>query len=239
MMVHMGNFLFHWRNLLFPSLFISIFLTPWVVTADPKAELLMNIAGWATAIAGQAIRAATIGLAYIRRGGKNRRVYAEDLVTEGIFAHSRNPLYLGNLLIVLGAGLVANSLFFILAGLPFFLFAYLAIIMAEEDYLGRKFGRPYQEYCRDVPRLIPRLSGIGRTFAGMSFNWRRVMLKDYGTAFEWITGLALLDMKDGYLTFGHLIQEGRNPSLILLVGIAAIFFLTARILKKTRLVRAG
>ena len=45
----------------------------------------------------------TIGYEYIVRGGRQGKVYAEDLVQGGVFAHSRNPLYLGNLLIIVGS----------------------------------------------------------------------------------------------------------------------------------------
>jgi len=51
---------------------------------------------------------------------------------------AETPLYLGNLLILIGVGIAANSLPFVLFGIPFFLFAYLAIIHAEENYLGKK-----------------------------------------------------------------------------------------------------
>jgi hypothetical protein len=46
--------------------------------------------GLVVTITGQLIRGITIGLAYIIRGGKDRPVYAEDLVTEGMFNHCRN-----------------------------------------------------------------------------------------------------------------------------------------------------
>jgi protein-S-isoprenylcysteine O-methyltransferase Ste14 len=103
------------------------------------------------------VRALTIGLAYIKRGGKNRKIYAKGLVKEGIFAHCRNPLYLGNILIITGLGIVAHSFLFALIGIPLFIFLYLAIIRAEEHFLASKFGQEYIEYCRN-PQFILLLS---------------------------------------------------------------------------------
>ena len=79
----------------------------------------------------------TIGLAYIIRGGKNKKVYAEDLVTTGIFAHCRNPLYVGNILMLAGVGILSNSLLYVVIMIPFFLFVYQAIVLAEENFLTK------------------------------------------------------------------------------------------------------
>src|SRR5205814_7404454 len=94
--------------------------------------------GFLVASAGQMLRAATIGLEYIIRGGRKRQVYAEKLVQGGVFAHCRNPLYLGNFVILLGVGLASNSVLFLCIAIPFFAFAYWALIAAEENYLRNK-----------------------------------------------------------------------------------------------------
>ncbi len=78
------------------------------------------IIGLIITVSGQVIRGATIGLAYIIRGGKNKKVYAEDLVTTGIFAHCRNPLYVGNILMLAGVGVLSNSLLYVIIMIPFF-----------------------------------------------------------------------------------------------------------------------
>src|SRR6185436_5722926 len=105
MMVRIGNFLFHYRNGLFPLVFVLLFLNQRKALPDQSVAVIL---GFTIAIAGQVLRAITIGLAYIKRGGKDRQVYADDLVTDGMFSHCRNPLYVGNLLVVLGLGFIAN-----------------------------------------------------------------------------------------------------------------------------------
>ena len=96
-MVKIGNFFFKYRNWLFIIFYALLFVphVPQLFTPKNFGEhyyLYPIIIGLIITVAGQAIRGATIGLAYIIRGGKNKKVYAEDLVTTGIFAHCRNPL---------------------------------------------------------------------------------------------------------------------------------------------------
>ena len=116
-MVRLGNFLFHYRNGLFPFAYLLLF---WKSPAVFRNYLVPATLGFILAFAGQVIRAATIGLAYIVRGGRNRQVYAEGLVQEGIFAHCRNPLYVGNFLILVGVGIASNSLYFLSIVVPVF-----------------------------------------------------------------------------------------------------------------------
>src|ERR1700692_1003243 len=101
-MVKLGNFLFRNRNGIFPLFYLMLFVPSWEVFDNPVTAMII---GFSVTIIGQLIRVITIGLVYIIRGGKDRRVYAEDLVTTGIFAHCRNPLYVGNILILVGLGI--------------------------------------------------------------------------------------------------------------------------------------
>src|SRR5437762_13769418 len=98
-MVRLGNFLFRNRNGIFPLFYLLLFLPSFEVFPNPVTAM---ITGFSVTIIGQLIRVMTIGLVYIIRGGKDRRVYAEDLVVTGIFAYCRNPLYVGNILILVG-----------------------------------------------------------------------------------------------------------------------------------------
>lgn len=192
--VAIGRVLFHTRNLLFPVAFVvfALLSRPRVPFGNPRWDLALDLLGLLVAFAGQALRVAVIGLDYIQRGGKDRQIHADHLVTGGFFAHSRNPLYVGNLLIYFGLFLVLNSAAGYLIGVPFFLAAYLCITAAEEEYLTRSFGMAYEEYRRRVPRFWPRWQGLGATMKGMAFDWRRVFRKEYGTTFSWLTTLLAL-----------------------------------------------
>ena len=115
MLVGLGNFFFRYRNLLVPLAFALVLLPGPRIFDDPYLPL---IAGAGIALLGQIVRAMTIGLKYIVRGGRNRRVYAEDLVTDGIYSHTRNPMYVGNLLILAGLAVASNSWIVVLVAIP-------------------------------------------------------------------------------------------------------------------------
>lgn len=232
-MIRLGNFLFKYRNLVFPLLFVLLVSGTEPFFADRQTAQRIYLAGFVIALGGQVIRALTIGLAYIVRGGRDKKVYAKNLVTDGIFAHCRNPLYLGNLLIVSGLGVAADSSLFYFVGFPFFFLSYLAIIKAEEHYLSGKFGEEYEDYCRRVNRLLPGLSGIGTTLKSMTFNWRRLLVKEYGTTYAWTTAMILLILKNQYLLYGREIG-GRTIRIAFLSFLAVtVFYALVRFLKKT------
>lgn len=186
-MVAIGNLLFRYRNGLFPvAALLTLLLHGQPLFLNYRFALLLGIV---IVVAGQTVRALTIGLDYIVRGGKGRRVYAEGLVTTGVFAHCRNPMYVGNLLIVLGFAIAANSLPALVIVVPVFVFVYHAIVRAEEAFLLQKFGDEFRRYCTTTPRFAIRLRGLKGTFAGQEFHWRRLIVKEYGTFFAWIGGL--------------------------------------------------
>ncbi|MBK5272168.1 MAG: isoprenylcysteine carboxylmethyltransferase family protein, partial [Bacteroidia bacterium] len=181
---------------------------------------------------GQLIRGLTIGLAYIIRGGKKGKPYAEAFVTNGIFYHCRNPLYVGNILMLLGVGILANSLIYVAVVVPVFLFVYQAIILAEENFLKGKFGSVYDEYCKKVNRWWPDLKGIRKTFTDMQFNWRRWILKEHTTQFIWLVGITLILLLK-YPQVAGRDRQYRNMFLLIIPGFLLLFYLFFRYLKKT------
>ena len=226
-MIQIGNFFFKYRNLLFILLYGLLFLpspelfTEEVFHADYKTWPL--IIGLFVTVLGQAIRGATIGLAYIVRGGKDKKVYAEHLVSTGIFSHCRNPLYVGNILMLLGVGILANSLIYVAVIMPLFLFIYQAIVLAEENFLRGKFGADFDAYCARVNRWIPSLKGIGATFSSMEFNWKRWVLKEYTTQFIWLAGIALLIIR--LYQIEDVLTNSIYAVIILAIGYAIVRYL--------------
>ena len=82
------------------------------------------------------------------------------LIISGPFAYVRNPLYVGNILIYLGLGIMSFAWFPYLqiVAILFFLFQYYLIVNEEEKYLKERFKEEYKEYCAKVPPFFPRLS---------------------------------------------------------------------------------
>lgn len=235
-MIKIGNFFFKYRNWIFILFYAALFIPSWPLFSKERFGEYYYVwpiaIGLFITITGQLIRGVTIGLAYIVRGGKEGKPYAEGLVTEGIFNHCRNPLYVGNILMLLGVGILANSLIYVVIVIPVFLFVYQAIVLAEENFLRGKFGSGYNEYCKKVNRWFPNLRGIGKTLDSMHFNWRRWILKEHTTQFIWLAGIILvLLLKYPELT-GHN-EQLRNTLLIIILSLLLLLYALIRFLKKT------
>jgi protein-S-isoprenylcysteine O-methyltransferase Ste14 len=235
-MVTIGNFFVKYRNFIFIFLYLALFIpSPDLFSREVFGEkyYVFPIAlGLLVTIAGQAIRGATIGLAYIIRGGKDKKVYAEKLVTEGVFNHCRNPLYVGNILMLLGVGILANSLIYVGILIPMFLFIYQAIVLAEENFLRNKFGEQFNAYCRRVNRWVPDLRGIGRTFSGMHFNAARWIAKEHNTQFVWLLGIIFILMFM-YPQLTNNDEAFRNKILYLVVPVITLVYLYVKYLKRS------
>lgn len=234
-MIAIGNFFFKYRNNLFIFLYLLLFLpSPELFTAGafgPGYYLIPLVLGLAITFSGEILRGMTIGLAYIIRGGRDKKVYAEKLVTEGLFSHCRNPLYVGNILMLAGVGILSNSLFYVLIVLPLFLFIYQAIVLAEENFLRNKFGQQFEEYTRKVNRWLIDFRGLGKTLSSMEFNYRRWLLKEYNTLFVWLLGIiALIGYKYSFLFENANVRNGIVAGSVLLF---LSFYLTVRYLKKS------
>ena len=241
LLVRYGNFLFRARDAVFPVVLLALFVAtrPHWPGNSQRADDALDLVGVLVALAGQALRVATVGYAYIIRGGRDRKVYAEELVTRGLFRHGRNPLYVGNLLILAGLLLVWNSPVAYAVGVPFFLLGYVAIVAAEEAFLRGKFGAQYDAYCATVPRWGLRLRGLRASVADMTFNWSRVLVKEYGSAAYWMAGACALQLADS-LYYQPWRARPLYPGLLAAgIALVAVLWAYARYLKKTKRLSAS
>ena len=81
-----------------------------------------------------------------------------EITMTGPYAFTRNPLYLGSMLIAFGFALAARNVWIAIALAVLFAVIYVPVIRSEEAFLRSKFAG-YDEYAARVPRLIPRLHG--------------------------------------------------------------------------------
>lgn len=151
--------------------------------------------GWASGLAVWALAhprpetlAAGAGLACL---GEGVRLWAsghiektEKLATGGPYAHSRNPLYLGSLLLAVGLAVAAASPLVVALVVGYFVGFYPAVIREEAQFLRRKFGEAYLTWEQAVPVFFPRLTPGGPRES--RFSWQRVARNR-----EWRTALAL------------------------------------------------
>jgi protein-S-isoprenylcysteine O-methyltransferase Ste14 len=124
-----------------------------------NATVTSLVVGFLIAITGELIRLWGVSWA----GSETRTtggVGGTFLVISGPFAHVRNPLYVGNILMYLGLGIMSMSLFPYLqiVALLFFVMQYQFIVGEEEGFLKTKFGSDFKKYLENVPRFFPRIS---------------------------------------------------------------------------------
>ena len=236
--IAVGQWFFRYRNAVFPIVFTVsplILLRPRVMFGDPALDHWLVIAGMVIAVMGEGVRLFTIGLDYIERGGKNKQVWASRLVQNGMYAHTRNPMYLGNLLIAVGMCMASGSPAAYLVLIPLFVFVYHAIMVTEETYLHRTFGAEYAEYCRRVPRLWPSLRGVRGTIASTGYDWRRAIRKDLGTITGLLAGLICWPVWRAYFLHGYDAAIAKAPLALILILIVLALYAFLHYLKKRRL----
>lgn len=104
-------------------------------------------AGTGVALIGVLIRALASG--HVRKN--------EELTTTGPYGYTRNPLYLGSIIIAIGFALAARNLWIGVVLVVMFLAIYLPVIRSEEEFLRGKFSN-FDDYVAKVPRLLPRFT---------------------------------------------------------------------------------
>jgi protein-S-isoprenylcysteine O-methyltransferase Ste14 len=138
--------------------------------------------GLPISIAGLALRGWAAG-----HLSKNQR-----LATSGPYAYTRNPLYLGTLIVAAGLAVAGRSLGLAVLFAAVFVLVYLPVILLEEQHLRRLFPE-YADYAQEVPSLLPRRTG--RTGASR-FSWQLYLKnQEYQAIVGFLAGAALLTWK--------------------------------------------
>jgi len=76
------------------------------------------------------------------------------MITEGVFSKTRNPMYIGMYLFLLGTGICFMNMFSILVSFGFLLIIHFAIVPTEENLMKNTFGQLYLDYMKNVRRWI-------------------------------------------------------------------------------------
>ena len=114
----------------------------------------------------------------------------EELATTGPYGYTRNPLYLGSLILAIGFAVASRNWIIAVIIVVLFFFIYLPVIRGEEDYLRQQFPE-FSDYASNVPRLFPRLTSYRRGSGSFSFDLYRKH-REYNAALGAAAVIAIL-----------------------------------------------
>ncbi|MFH0738788.1 MAG: isoprenylcysteine carboxylmethyltransferase family protein [Candidatus Omnitrophota bacterium] len=228
-----GAWLFKWRSYL-PLLFIPLFIIALKnsefierIFGDDIGDFLESIAVIVSFL-GLAIRCFTVG--YVPRGTSGRNTKAQGatvLNTTGMYSIARNPLYLGNFVIIFGITLFIQVWWLALIVWVGFWLYYERIIFAEEEFLRRKFGGEFTAWAQRTPLVIPHFKNWRKP--DLSFSFKTVLRREFSTYFAIVAVYFFLEVAADFLNEKRFFVH--NSWLIFFFISMAIYF-TFLILKK-------
>jgi protein-S-isoprenylcysteine O-methyltransferase Ste14 len=113
------------------------------------------------------------------------------LCQSGPYQYTRNPLYLGSLFILAGTCVAANNFYLSVVALLAAIWVYVFTVRSEENVLSGLFGEDYVQYCRRVPRLLPRCRAA-RPACPAEFSWDMARNSNASELAGWVLLLFLL-----------------------------------------------
>jgi protein-S-isoprenylcysteine O-methyltransferase Ste14 len=139
--------------------------------AATSSAVCLKAGGLGLVLTGMGLRVWAAGFA--GRHTRSQNIEGIKLITAGPYAHIRNPIYFGSVILGLGMVLLIGDRRLLLPCALTFLALYFGLIPAEEEFLSQKFQEEYVAYCRHVPRLFPRLSAWAKA-EETPFDWGAV-----------------------------------------------------------------
>ena len=185
--ISFGRILFRYRNFMGAPIFLLMFgLFFW----EYENNVVIWSVGPAIICAGEALR--LWAMRHIGRSARTRKDKARRLVATGPYAYTRNPLYLGNHLTLLGFCVLSELFWFIPIALGICFVFYSFIIRYEEELLKQRFGGDFLSYMSETPRWIP----IPSPAKVMEPEWREAFRRERSTIYGIIIGICAFGMKE-------------------------------------------
>ncbi len=179
-------------------------------------------------VTGFIIRMLTVGFTPANTSGRNTATQvADSLNTSGIYSTVRHPLYLGNYFMWLSiAALTADLYFVAIFSLLYFIF-YERVMLAEEDFLSKKFGDSYTAWSQKVPTIIPNFSQWNSP--NLYFSWKKVLAKEKNGVLAFFVLLAAFQMWTDYVQMGKV--QLPHPWTLNALVITGLVYLILKIIK--------
>ena len=182
-MVKHGHTMFRYRS------YLPLLIIPPLLIAMKESVYVENLVGgtlediWVLlcfmlSLFGLFIRAYTVG--YVPGGTSGRNTQSQratHLNTKGLYSIVRNPLYLGNFIIILGVLLSIKVWWLVLLGSLVFFIYMERIILAEENFLASSYGQQYLDWRAKTPAIMPNFSLWQKP--DMDFSYKTVLKREY------------------------------------------------------------
>jgi protein-S-isoprenylcysteine O-methyltransferase Ste14 len=133
---------------------------------------------------------------YIGRSARTRQEKAKSLLTIGPYGIIRNPLYVANILLCLGACVCFGLIWYVPVLALFLIIHYTLVILAEESFLFEKYGEHFKLYRDMVPRWIPWGCNWLLIKARPEHSWREALTRELPGAGLVLAVVILVIVKD-------------------------------------------
>lgn len=226
----LGNIFFRWRSYIPVTLFLVLILRLNDLKhtfSNQKIEIIYQAFCLFISSLGEIVRIITVGFAPSGTSGRNTKTQiAATLNTSGLYSITRNPLYFGNFLIILGLSLFTRSYLIVILNCLLFLIFYVPIILVEECFLLSRFGNTYKEYLSETPCFFPRLH-LWRPPAN-DWSWNRVIRREYSSILSVILSFAIIATIRLYVIHNKAVI---NKYWLIAVGLALAVWVIIRIMR--------
>ena len=169
---------------------------------------------------------------YVLRGtsGRNTKSQAAEVLnTTGMYSIVRNPLYLGNFVIVFSVTLFLQVWWFALIVWVGFWIYYERIILAEENFLRNKFGNTFLKWAEETPVFFPNFNNWIKP--ELPFSFKTVLRREFSTFFGIVATFTFLDIAADLFAEGKF--ELDLPWAVLFVSALIIYIVVLTLKKKT------
>jgi protein-S-isoprenylcysteine O-methyltransferase Ste14 len=201
---------------------------------DVHENLYYDILCVAVTFGGILIRALTVGFVHEKTSGRNTKAQnAYELNTTGAYSLVRNPLYVGNFVVLFGISMLSYNYVVVLLNSITFIIINTFIILTEEDYLLGKFGDTYRDYASRVNCVIPSFSKFCRP--ARSLDLYMILKREHDSWLTAVVSLVCVEFFRDYYSNVPVIETG----WLVFLGVGAAVWAVLKYMKKTgRLVLA-
>lgn len=232
-----GNLLFRYRSYIplaiIPLMILSVVSFGQNLYKDGVYNQFLVWCALCIGCLGQCVRILVAGYVPKNTSGRNTHAQiAQSLNTTGMYSVCRNPLYLGNFLMMIAPLILVGNWLLLLLFCSLFYLYYERIMYAEERFLEEKFGEAYLKWAQNVPTFLPSFKNYVPSVLG--FSAKTTIKREYHSFFGLTSSLFVANYLIVFFHNFDFVFPLSEVLVYVFLG-SAVFYLMIRIfVKKTR-----